>query len=83
MKDVGNGFELSTGRRLRANGGVLGMSEALRLTSGYDDTLYLEPDDGHCWQAEELGVLTDDERREIADHMIGLWQKWALGWTMP
>lgn len=56
---------LSSGRKFDANDGILGMSNAMELTEGYDGRVYDERE------------FTPDERKEIADHMIGLWQRWA------
>jgi hypothetical protein len=60
-------YELSTGRRFYANNGVIGLSsDSPDLYEGYDG-----------WVGEMEGNLTDDEKHEVAEFMIGVWQNWA------
>lgn len=75
-------YELSTGRRIQANRGILGLTpdklrpHESRLTEGYD---------GPVWEgAQQRGpaddpgdILTPAERLEIAEHQIKLWGDWA------
>lgn len=56
-------YILSTGRKFYANNGIVGISPDLRIYEGYDGG----PDDKN-WSPEE--------RRELADFMIGLWQRY-------
>lgn len=58
-------FVLSSGRRFYAHAGVLGMADDMGLSYGYDGGV------------NEEDPFTPAERKEIADHMIGLWQTWA------
>lgn len=57
-------FELSSGRRLRAWGHVIGISPSLGPCQGYDDDL---------WHAN----FSAEERKELADYVCDLWQQWA------
>lgn len=72
-------YELSTGRRLRANCGILGLDPDggecpadSRLTHGYDDIV-----------SEGATEMTPAERREIAECQIKLWAEWAAGSALP
>lgn len=66
-------YELSTGRRIYANRGILGLDPDpgdcpadSRLTHGYDDEV-----------SEGKTELTPAERREIAEYQIKRWAEWA------
>jgi len=67
---------LSSGKILYVNGGILGMSEDLELSQGYDGLVENEPLGKVFFEDSEAAPLTADERAEIADYMIDLWQKW-------
>jgi hypothetical protein len=59
----------STGRRLSTQRGVVGISPSLEVFQGHSGVLvpsepFLDDDD----------ALTDQERIELADHMIERWQ---------
>ncbi len=86
MKRTNNGYELSTGRKLNPNRGILGLVNdgscepwESKLTEGLDSgipegTTEDDPD------AEIYGrrdLLTPGERREIAEYMIALWLEWG------
>ena len=70
-------IELSTGKKFRANGGILGLTltdlrEWRVLFDGYDGTV-LDPE-----STDPLApIFTPAERREIADRMIARWNCWA------
>jgi hypothetical protein len=63
----------TTGREIYANCGIIGLSADLEWVSeGYDgviEAFYTPPD------SEDR--LTPVERRELADYMMGLWQRYA------
>ena len=59
---------LRSGRVVSANGGYIGINEALVVSHGYDDEM---PCDEAQWTAEE--------RQELAEHMISLWRRFASG----
>lgn len=69
---------LSSGRIIRANRGVLGLSLTVagggQLFEGYDGEVWEDygpdPEPGDA-------PLTADERREIAKRMIDAWRKWG------
>jgi hypothetical protein len=68
-----NHYELESGRRIYASGGVLGLGPKIdsRVYSGWDDVdLPGEP-------------LTDAERNEIAAEMINRWMHWSRGEEKP
>jgi hypothetical protein len=71
-------FELRNGRRFYANLGILGMSDDLALTNGYDGHV-AEDYDHPADPADEYEKqrFTSSERREIAEYMIALWTRWA------
>ncbi len=59
-------YELSTGKRIYANRGILGLGvSADGLSEGYDGSVGTKAD------------FTDAERREMADEMIARWEAWA------
>ena len=81
LADTGRLYEdmvLSTGRKVKANGHILGLAAfgALALTEGYDGCI--EADDGRLFWEDET-KFTPVERDEIAEHMIVRWKEWALG----
>jgi len=71
---MGEGYTLSTGRRLQANLHIVGISPRNdELTDGYDGSFY-DP-----WRGEwdkDFKPLTKEECAEVADYMISLWQGW-------
>lgn len=83
MERTADGYKLSTGREVYANGGIIGIGErasgSLFASQGYDG--HLSGDDSFVVDAEDLDELfTPAERQEIAAYMIKLWQEWA---TLP
>jgi len=66
MFKVENGkLFFSSGRVANAYAGVVGLSANCDdVFGGYDDEIN-----------DELGELTQDEKTELADYMIGQWQK--------
>ncbi len=65
MTRTDDGYELSTGRKIYANGGFVGINEELDVREGYDGNMY----------EYNAGQLTPAEQAEICDFMIGLWQE--------
>jgi hypothetical protein len=65
MRVEGDEVIFSSGKRLYANAGIIGLSERLDVTEGYDG--------GFCYYDDKL---TEDERHELADYMIDLWNKY-------
>lgn len=61
----GDEFILSTGRKINANNGYIGINPEMMLSEGYDGHIYADR-----W--------TPEERIELADYMIGLWQEYKL-----
>jgi hypothetical protein len=65
---------LSSGRELRPNRGIFGISETTQpgsLFNGYDSTEYVDQD--NPWHRP----WTEEERRELAEYMISLWEKFG------
>lgn len=61
----------STGRVVSANNGIVGLNEKLEeVFEGYDGSIE------HYYKPPEER-LTPEERRELADYMIALWNKYA------
>lgn len=60
----------STGFILHANNGIIGINPSLEISEGYDGGFSKGEDD-------EFNVIsfTKEERAELADYMIGLWQR--------
>ena len=58
-------YVLSTGKKISANCSILGISPELELHGGYDQTIY-----------EDELELTPQEKIEIAEYAISLWQKY-------
>ena len=53
-------------RTFSANCGIIGISPSGSLTEGYDGHIYLSP---------STGPITKEERLELADYMISVWEK--------
>lgn len=67
-------FVLSTGKKIYANAGILGLSAETKESSlfqGYD-SIYDTSNEEEC-----SFNLTQEERKEIAEYMIDLWKEWA------
>lgn len=75
MKRTKDGYQLSTGRRVEANEGLLCPMDDGVLAEGHDGTV-----DGGWGDGEDCiePALAPEERREIAEHMIARWQAWAV-----
>jgi hypothetical protein len=56
-------YILSTGKEISANCSILGISPELELHEGYDGRIYEED-------------LTPEEKLEIAEYAIALWQQY-------
>ena len=81
MKLAGSGrlyedIVLSTGRKISANGHILGLAAFgdLSLSEGYDG--WIESEDGRLFW-EDDNRFTVQERCEIAVHMMQRWRDWA------
>jgi hypothetical protein len=59
-----NEYELSTGRKIYANGGIVGINTELEVYEGYDGIV-----------REFTERLTPEEQDEFCDFMIALWQE--------
>lgn len=70
--DDGYKFE-STGRTFDANRSIIGINPLLEISEGYDGHIVFEDEDYN-----EL-ELTKEERTELADYMIKLWQEFKNG----
>ncbi len=64
--DDKNEYTLTSGRRLYANNGIIGINGELKVYDGYD---------GNLGGAVNWPTITEAEKTEICDHMIALWQK--------
>lgn len=85
MKRIKNGYELSTGRKLYANHGLISIAwddedREWEIGEGYDGHLYPQGSqdysvpDAVAWSEEPW---TAEERREVADYMIAQWRAFA------
>ena len=75
MKRDGDIYTLASGREFYANRGIVGIRPSepgkyLEISEGYDGELY-DRDEDAPW--------TPEERRELANYMIGLWNAFAAG----
>ena len=61
-----------SGKSFEANGGILGLSETLSITEGYDRAIVL--DDEQFADA----AFNEEERQEIANYMVDLWKQWGM-----
>lgn len=63
-------IKLKSGREIDANSGLISINDALEVGTGYDQMLSLLDED------YDESPLTAEERVELADRMITLWQRW-------
>jgi hypothetical protein len=68
MKIEGDTITLSTGREVYANRGIIGLSDDLRPSYGYDGGI-------EAWGRTYMDEppWSKAERQELADYMIALW----------
>ena len=75
------GFKFSSGRSFYANG-YIGICEDkdgyLEIAEGYDGGINLEDKDGESLRGEPENELTNYEKEELANYMIGLWTKFKM-----
>lgn len=64
-------YTFSSGRKLYANRGILGIDPEGNTFDGYDSSW-----DERDFRPRENGPMTKEERHEIADEMIARWQRW-------
>ena len=69
-------YLLDSGRRFSANCHIIGIDEEGKIFGGYDQRIELVD-----WDVEDnVGPnsgFTDEERRELAEHMVARWKKWG------
>lgn len=78
MTRDGDRLMLASGRQFYANSGILGLSDKLAITEGYDGGVR---EDRHRDADVDEDVdmpFTVEERAEIAAYMVALWQQWAV-----
>lgn len=79
MTRDGDRLVLVSGRQFYAHSGILGLSDKLVITEGYDGGV--REDRRHDADVDvdedEDKPFTVEERAEIAAYMVGLWQQWA------
>lgn len=68
----GEEIVLSTGKRFYANQGIIGINDELSIYEGYDGRISLR----EYYPTESLN-LSKEERKELAEYAISLWQKFA------
>lgn len=76
LDEENDDFILSSGEKMYANELILGISEkdgSISVTGGYDQLIQ---NDSYCEVRD--GGLTKEEKKEIAEYVISLWNKWAL-----
>jgi hypothetical protein len=64
----------STGVKQYASRGIIGIDPELNISGGYDDTSI-----SRVWvdSLDDTRELSKEERKELATHMINLWQQYA------
>ena len=70
-----NKVTFSSGKKIYAYGGIVGIDEDLVVYGGYDQDFY-DPTADYSWKTdpgENAQELTDEERVELADYMIERW----------
>lgn len=67
-----NELIFKSGKKLEANKGLIGINSDLEVSGGYDSMIQLDPYD---WLPDDRGGLTIDERIELADYVINLWNQ--------
>ncbi len=70
MKIEGDDLVFSTGKRVYANNGIIGLGPDLDISGGYDQGIYYP--DANCED------LSKQELIELADHMITKWQEFKV-----
>lgn len=64
----------SDGRTRRCYGGIVGLNPDLHPTYGSDGEFYLRGEGAFETSGDEGEPFTPEQRAELADYMIGLWQ---------
>ncbi len=67
----------SSGRQWTPNNGYIGINADMELSEGHDREIIFDEDlvvDRECGY-DDHQPLTPEERRELSDYMIGLWQE--------
>lgn len=72
MNHDGDDLVFSTGKRLDANNGFVGINEKLEICEGYDAMILSNGTYGHGWLRRRL---TQDELEELCGYMIDLWSE--------
>jgi len=62
----------ANGKELYAMTGVIGIDNALEITYGYDGGIYKH---GDYPDVDDPECMTEEERIELADHMIATWER--------
>jgi hypothetical protein len=70
----GDGYTLSSGRRLYANRGIVGINPEMEVYEGYDGKIYTTIYTRPLFPGEISG-WSHEEKCELADFMISLWTK--------
>ncbi len=84
MQFKDNVYTLKSGRRVYADSGSIGINPALDATDGWEGTLHVRVVHGMTpKEMDACMTFTPEERAEIADYMIGLWQQWKAGAKCP
>lgn len=68
-------IRLKSGREFYANCTIVGISEDLKITEGYDGGIHCVGDYGE----DDTDGLTKQDQLELADLMIDRWNKFKLG----
>ena len=71
MKLDNDEYVLSSGRRLYAHFGIIGINPELKIYEGYGGGM-------PCPYQIKKGNLTVDDMRELADYMISLWGQFRI-----
>jgi hypothetical protein len=66
----GDEIEFSSGRKMYANNGIVGISPNLEVFEGYDGDVYVMDNKG-----KYSHELTDKEAIELANYMLVLWSR--------
>ena len=74
MKIEEDTITFNSGHKAHATLGIVGINSQLELSEGYDR--HIDWPVPEWWQKQHPErTLTNEDMRELADHMIGLWTK--------
>ena len=66
----------NTGKVLNDDGEIIGLGNDREVYTGYDSVLFVPAHKVEDWEdSDQMGQLTANEQRELADYMIARWHE--------